>query len=122
MPIGAITLGTAAGFKPSAPLFYINMEFDGDSAYPTGGSPDFVEDVKDKFQAEMASLPDANVRGRIDVTGLAIVGFECGQYVPWYDEAHDKLFVRDGGHATWQEVPNGTNLAGTKFKLTLACY
>jgi hypothetical protein len=122
MPIGAITLGIAAGFKPSAPLFNINMEFAGDSSYPTGGSADFMEAVRDAIQTQMAAMPDANVRGRIDVSGVSIIGFECGQYVPWYDAANDKLFVRDGGHATWQEVPNGTNLSTTTFKLTVACY
>jgi len=121
MSIGAITMGEITGEKPSAPLFAIDVSFAGDSSYPTGGTADFQESVRDAIETYMAAQSDANVRGRWNVEIQCVAGFNCGQYVPWYDAANDKLYVRDGGHATWDEVANTTNLSGTTFNLTLLC-
>jgi hypothetical protein len=122
MAIGAITYDGGDGMvgeKPSAPLFAVDVEFAGDAAYPAGGTPNFQGLVRDAIEAAVAALPDANVRGRTNIEIRAVAGYDAGQYVPWYDRAADKLFVRDGGSATWAEAAG--NLSTTTFKLTLLC-
>ena len=121
MALGALTIAGIQGEKPSAPQFVIDLSFAGDGAYPTGGTLDFEATVNAAIAAAAALTTDHNVRAGQVVAIRAIVAFECGQYVPWYDKTNDTLFVRDGGHATWDEVANGTNLAGTTFNLTLLC-
>lgn len=119
MTIGAITVDSVAGEKPSTPMFAIDVEFAGDGAYPAGGTPDFTEAIRDAIEAKRAVLSDANVRGRTNVEIICVAGYDAGQYVPWFDVPNDKLFVRDGGSATWAEASG--NISTTTFKLTLLC-
>ncbi len=119
MSLGAITFSNITGEKPSAPLFAVDVAFAGDGAYPAGGTPDFQELVRDAIETAMAAKTDANVRGRTNVSIVCVAGYDAGQYVPYYDAANDKLFVRDGGSATWAEASG--NLSTTTFKLTLLC-
>lgn len=97
------------------------MSFDGDDNYPTGGTTDFNAYVRDAVKTAHAAAADANIRGEERVAALAVVPQNCGQYVPSYDYANDTLFVRDGGHATWQQVPNTTDLSGTTFNVLVVC-
>ena len=122
MTLGAITLGTLEGDKPSAPLFAIDVSFEGDDAYPTGGTPNFQDAIRDAIEAANAAKSDHNVRGRMDISIQCVAGFESGQYVPYYDAANDKLKVLDGGSATWAEVADTTDIHTTVFNLTLLCY
>lgn len=122
MTLGAITLGTLEGDKPSAPLFAIDVSFEGDDAYPTGGTPGFEELVRDAIEAANKAKSDKNVRGRQDITVQCVAGYQAGQYVPYYDAANDKLMVFDGGSATWAQVAATTDLHTTVFNLTLLCY
>lgn len=120
MTIGAVQINDVDGGKPSAPTFAVSVEFAGDDAYVAGGTPDFTESIRDAIEAAGAALSDANVRGRTNIEIICVAGYDAGQYVPWFDAANDKLFVRDGGSATWAEVAPGS-LAATTFKLTLLC-
>jgi len=122
MTLGAITLGTLKGEKPSAPLFAIDVSFDGDDSYPTGGTAGIQELVRDAIEAANAAKSDSNVRGRQDVTIQCVAGYNAGQYKPVYDAANDKLLVYDGGSATWAEVTAAEDLSTTTFNMTLLCY
>lgn len=97
------------------------MSFDGDGNYPAGGTADFNDYVRDAIKTAHAAAADANIRGEERVAALAVVPQDCGQYVPSYDYANDKLFVRDGGDAAWAEVGAGTNLSGTGFNVLVVC-
>lgn len=121
MTIGAIQLNSVDGQKPSAPTFVVDVEFVGDDSYPTGGTTEFTEAIRDAVEAARAALSDSNVRGRSNFEIICVAAADAGQYVPWYDKDNDTLFVRDGGAATWTEVANTTNLSATTFKLTLLC-
>ncbi len=119
MTLGAITYGGMTGEKPSTPMFAVDVSFAGDDSYPAGGTPDLNEAVRDAIEAAVAALPDANIRGRTNVSIICVAGSDSGQYVPYYDADNDKLFVRDGGSATWAEASG--DLSTTTFKLTLLC-
>ena len=121
MTLGTITIDSVAGQKPSTPMFAIDVEFDGDDEYPTGGTAEFTAAIRDAIEAKRAALSDANVRGRTNIEIICVSGYDAGQYVPWFDADNDKLFVRDGGSATWAEVANEEDLSETSFKLTLLC-
>lgn len=121
MSIGAISLGDINGGSPSDPMFTVDVEFVGDNSYPTGGTPAFTESVRDAIETARKAATDKNVRGRTNISIICIAAADCGQYVPWFDGDNDKLFVRDGGSATWAEVSNGVSLAAVTFKLKLLC-
>lgn len=120
MALGAITIGSIKELKDGSKM--IRISFAGDGAYPTGGTATFKDLLQDAIEAAAALAVDANVRGRQNVAPIAVIPQDCGQYVPSYAAATDKLFVRDGGHATWNEVGNGVNLSGTTFNVLVLCY
>ena len=122
MALGTITVGTKEGEKPSAPLFTIDVSFEGDAAYPDDGTPNFQELVRDAIEAANAAKSDHNVRGRQDITIQTVLAYHAGQYIPVYDVANDKLLVYDGGSATWAQVSGTPDLHTTIFNLTLLCY
>lgn len=99
----------------------INIEFDGDTSYPTGGTLEFQKFVRDLVEATGEAAVDKNVRGAQNLEIVDIVAGNCGQYVPSYDKSVDSLVVLDGGSATWAEVADTTPLNGTKFNLTVMC-
>lgn len=97
------------------------IEFDGDDDYATGGTADFTAFLNALIKTTAAAQSDSNVRGAEAMTILAVTPQDCGQYVPNFDVANDKLFVRDGGHATWDEVAATTDLSTTKFHVVVVC-
>jgi hypothetical protein len=99
----------------------IKCSFPGDTAYPTGGTLKAAINtaLATALKAIVAAATDKNVRGLSEPTIKGIIPGDCGQYVPSWVTAG--LFVRDGGHATWDEVGNGTALNGTTFNVTLIC-
>lgn len=99
----------------------LRIQFAGDTSYPTGGTADFADYVNAIIATAAAAATDTNVRGPENLQIVDIVGGDCGQYVPFYDIDNDKLFVRDGGHATRDEVANTTALNGTPFNVTCVC-
>jgi len=99
----------------------LNIQFAGDGAYPAGGTADFTAYVKDIVAVAAAAALDANVRGAQELEIVDVKAGDCGQYVPSFDLANDKLFVRDGGHATWAEVAPAVDLSGTTFNVTVMC-
>ena len=116
MAIGAITIASTLELQDGARLYHCS--FAGDGSYPTHGTTSaavtaaLVLDIK---TAELAAT-DTNVRGVTNPTIMDVIPGDCGQYVPMWTAIG--LKVRDGGHATWNEVGNGTNLAGTTFNVT----
>lgn len=117
MAIGAITVVDRVDNQiDNAAL----VSFAGDDSYPTGGTADFQEAIRDALEAYELAKSDANVRGRSNVTILRVSAHECGQYLPWYDATNDKLYVKDGGSATLAEVGNGVSLAAVTFKMWLS--
>ena len=121
MTLGTITLpeDNLKGAQPSAPLFAINVSFPGDDSYTTNGTVDFQVSVREAIEAHMAALPDANVRGRSNVTILTVVSGDCGIWEVTYDKANDllKAWVK----ATGVETANAVAMNGTVFNLTLIC-
>jgi len=101
--------------------FKVRMNFDGDDAYPTGGTATFQALFRAAVNAANAALSDSNVRGDESLEILDIIGGDCGQYVAFYDKTNDKLKVLDGGSATRAEVTATTDLSGTKFNITVIC-
>lgn len=84
MALGTITVGTKAGVAASAPLFAELISFAGDGAYGAGGTAGFK------------ALVEAKVGGSREI--LAVIGQDCGGYVPVYDKANDKLKVYEGDY------------------------
>lgn len=117
MALGTVTIvarqdeGRMKTFKAS---------FAGDGSYPTGGSTGLEALLRTAIETAAAAAADANVRGAEAVSIVDVQGAGgCGQYVPFWDFANQKLKVLDGGHATWAEVGNGTNLSTTTFQCTI---
>lgn len=118
MAIGTITIGARVDAANGLKLF--KCSFAGDGSYPTGGSAALTA-LKTAIAAAATAASDKNIRGPEAVAIVDIIPGDCGQYVPSWDYTNSKLKVRDGGHATWNEVGNGTNLAGTTFNVTFIC-
>lgn len=102
MSIGQIT-PNAPTFQ--APLYFNRLQFLGDAAYPTGGTPSFSEMV-------MTAL----ARGPLGQV-VAVITCDCGGYVVSYDPVHDTLKVWQSGiaNAPLVEVPAATNLSAILF-------
>lgn len=96
----------------------IGLSFAGDGEYPTGGTAAFEASVETAIATANAAAADAKVRGARNIEILDIIGGDCGQYEPLWDKTNGKLKVRDGGHATKDEVANEADLSGTTFNLT----
>lgn len=107
MVIGVATSIDSAGYVPKAPSFVDRIQFTGDTAYPTGGTAGFK-----------ASLQKVTKDLR---TPFAVLGQDCGGYVPVYDEANDKLkvFWCAGNGAPMSEVTNATNLGAVTFNIVV---
>lgn len=120
MAQGVITIGTVVALPQGASL--IKCSFPGDTAYPTGGTlkADVEAALATAIATVVAAATDKNVRGLSNPTVVDLIPGDCGQYVPMWDSAVG-LKVRDGGHATVDEVGNGTDLHGTTFNVTLVC-
>lgn len=113
MAIGTISLPAIAAQGNATPIYLDLLQFDGDDAYPTGGTA--------AFQASYRAADDAvsgqSVKQAREI--IAVIGQDCGGYVPVYDKANDKLKVyeegADGGAA--DEVTATTDLSGTAFNV-----
>lgn len=98
MAIGAITvLEVTAG---DGPLRMDLLQFAGDGAYPTGGTPNF-----------QAAVRAALGKGQIELIG--VIGQVCGGLHPYYDKAADKLLVYSGA----AEVSGASNQSAVQFRL-----
>lgn len=117
MPLGTITIMNSRQTIDGG--LELLLQFAGDDAYPAGGTPDFNVAVRDAIKAAALAAVDANVRGRESVSVLYVVPQDCGQYVPSYTYSADKLFVRDGGNATWAEAAG--DLSTTTFNVVACC-
>jgi len=103
MSLGTVTVGDKAGQK-RAPQFVDHLQFAGDGAYPSGGTADFQEYVQAAFGDKR------------EVIG--VLGQDCGDFVPVYDKANDKLKVykrSDGAEASG-------NLSTTTFNILVFSY
>ena len=103
MAIGTITRGDGTGEKPGVPSFFDPLSFAGDSAYATGGSPEFE-----------ASYRESMVGNR---EVIAVIAGDCGDHVPVYDAANDtlKVYLRSTG----AEVAAAADLSGVTFNLVV---
>lgn len=119
MAQGTITIVSRLDYGKGEKIF--KCSFPGDTSYPTGGTAgaDVLAALKTAIKTAAAAAGDANVRGIEGVTIKEIIPGDCGQYVPSWTGG--KLKVRDGGHATWDEVANTTALNGTTFNVTFLC-
>ena len=115
MPLANPALDYTAGQRPSAPTFFLDVSWDGDSAYPTGGSPSFKVAIQAALKAATPPL-------LIDVTNIVnVVPLDCGGYAIAYDRANDKLLVRQcaAAGAPMAEVPPLADLHLVRFKATV---
>lgn len=87
MALGAITVNTKAGFKPSAPDPLVDISFPGDADYATGGTVGFTALVRAKLSDQ-----------QVEVLGVVEIAPVATHY-PVYDKANDTLlmFVRTTG-------------------------
>jgi len=100
-----VTGGQLDGPGGNDPLFANLVSFNGDGAYAAGGTPDFEA----AMQAVIGSGREL----------IAVIGQDCGGYVPVYDKAADKLKVYEQTNvATSPLIETVTsNLAGTVFNV-----
>lgn len=116
MAIGTITIASTLELANGARLYHCS--FAGDGAYPTGGT--LVADVLAKLMAAIKTAElaasDTLVRGVPTPTIIDVIPGDCGQYAPMWVTAG--LKVRDGGHATWDEVTAAGDLSATTFNVT----
>ncbi len=93
------------GSQPSSPIFHDVLTFAGDTSYPTGGTVGFGAAIKAFYQD-----------GR---QVLAVIGQDCGGYVPVYLPGTDalKVYKSAGSAAAMVEVSNATDLSGTTFNV-----
>jgi len=96
----------------------IRCNFDGDSTYAAGGTPDFNAVLQAAVKAAAAAATDKNVRSVEEVECLAVVPQNCGTLVPSYDFAADKLFVYDNATDAENAV---ADISGTKFNCLCIC-
>jgi hypothetical protein len=108
MAIGTITVAASVGQKPTGATFVGLLSFAGDGAYAAGGTPAF-----------QASVRTALGLGNIEV--LAVLGQDCGGYVPVYDKTNDKLKVYEQTDtATTPLIETATSdLSGTTFNVLI---
>lgn len=119
MSIGTMTIVDRLSLEDGHKL--VKCSFDGDDAYPTGGTLKAAVEAALNLAIKTANLAedDANVRGAEDLSIVEIIAGDCGQYVPSWTSS--KLKVRDGGSATWAEASNEGDLSGTTFNVTFIC-
>ena len=106
MSFGTVTKVTEGGGNHAA-VFLVNLTIVGDDAYPTGGTAAFQDAVR------------AATGNEIEV--MAVVGNDCGGYIPNYDKTNDKLVVYEAGAdaAALDEVTDTTDLSSTTFQLLI---
>jgi hypothetical protein len=108
MALGTITVPASLD-NPGGPtpVQVDNISFLGDDAYAAGGTADFQ------------ALFRAVTKNNREV--LAVIGGDCGGYVPVYDKANDKLKVYEQTNvATSPLIETATSdLSGTTFNLTV---
>ncbi len=102
MSLGTITIDNDEG-RSGGPYPLTLMQFAGDDSYPAGGTPNFQQLVRDVF--------------KINLEVVAVLHGECGDCIPTYDKANDKLIVRL--LSTGQEAGAGVNLSGTIFNVVV---
>lgn len=105
MAIGTITVAAGVG-QEGGPISVELMSFTGDGTYAAGGTPNFE-----------ASVRAAVGKGNLDL--IAVIGQDCGGYVPVYDRTNDKLKVYEQTDtATSPLIETATaNLSGTTFNV-----
>lgn len=120
MAIGAITISSHVPIDDSGAEI-IFCSFAGEDDYPTGGTEkaDVDEALATALAAEVAAATDKNIRGVRVPTIVGVIPGDCGKYAPsWVD---DCLFVRDGGHATRDELSLHDDVHGTTFNVGFVC-
>jgi hypothetical protein len=117
MALGAITMNTEEGGRPSAPLYMLDLSVVLDGAYPTGGTTGFSLLVA--AAARAASPPLADTFAPADVFG--IIALDGAGYTLAYNKTTDALKVYQcaGSAAPGAEVPNATNLSGVTVRVVV---
>ena len=117
MALGAMTMNTQEGGRPSAPLYLLDLSFALDGAYPTGGTTGFSALVA--AAARAATPPFTDSFAPADVFG--ILPLDAGGYVLAYNKTTDALKVyqcaASGNPMT--EVPNATNLSAVTVRVVV---
>ena len=98
-------------------LKFIKLSFAGDDSYPSGGTPDFNQYIRDAIAAAAAAAVDKNVRDEEGVSCIEVIAGNCGAYVPSYDSDNDKLYVRDIADG----AQSSGDLSTTTFEITAVC-
>jgi hypothetical protein len=117
MALGTITINSKV---QTGKVKLLNVTFAGDDAYPAGGTEDFAVAINEAITAANVASPNHHVLGAENVTVDAVLQFDAGQLVPFYVAASDKLYVADGGDATWTEAAG--DISATPFTLVLLCH
>ncbi|RTL06441.1 hypothetical protein EKK58_05670 [Candidatus Dependentiae bacterium] len=109
MALANVTHKYLAGERPSAPLITVVVEFDGDAAYPTGGTAGFKDSVKAALKTAGVNIGTTNV--------VAVLPVDTKGYGIAYNRTDDKLLVLQcaGSGNPMAEVSNGADLHTTRF-------
>lgn len=109
MALGAMTVAAGVG-QEGGPISLELISFAGDGTYSAGGTTGFE-----------ALVRAAVGKGNLDV--LAVIGQDCGGYVPVYLRATDALKVYEQTDtATSPLIETATaNLSGTTFNVIVLC-
>jgi len=105
MALANVALVTGENSSAGAgPMFADLLSFDGDAAYPTGGTAG--------FQASFRTAIGGKTREVVSV-----IGQDCGGFVPVYDKTNDKLkvFKQSGADGALAEVANNADLHASAF-------
>jgi hypothetical protein len=118
MALGAMTMNSNEGGRPSAPLYLLDLSFALDGSYPTGGTTGFSTLVA--AAARAAATPLTDTFAPADVYGVFML--DGGGYVLAYNKTTDalKVYWCGGASAAMTEVTNGTNLSGVTVRVVVA--
>lgn len=119
MALGTVTMvNSAAGGRPSAPLYALKFTVVGESSYAAGGTAGFAATIQAAAKVAGVKL----VVSKENIVGLLALdskGYDLG-----YDDANDKLIVRyydynASGDGAAIEVPDATDLSSVTFRLSV---
>ena len=97
----------------------VTIEFDGDDAYPTGGTASFTAKLTAAIKAANDAADDKMVRGFENLEIVEVISGRCGGNIAQYDAANDKLKVVV--ISSGAEAAAAADLSAVKFNITCLC-
>jgi hypothetical protein len=115
MALGTITINS---HNANGDVRTLNLTFNGDGDYPTGGTVDFTDLLNAAVKTAAGVASDHNVRGAETLEILGLLEDNTTTYRAVYDKANDTLLMYD---ETMTEVVAHTDLHTTSVSISLLC-